>query len=86
MTMPPRRAKHLKNRLAKKGIDFLRFEQNDPQLITMRVITETRCPQRFGKSCVFPRDWLRGAGPRVLADSILAEYARRPGSNKERRA
>ena len=75
-TVSRRRAKRVKNRLAKHGVAFLRWEQNDPQLVTMRAITETRCNQRFAKACVFPREWLKRAGGRVIADSILAEYAR----------
>ena len=81
MLMAPRRSKRLKNRLAKKGITFLRLEQNDPQLVTMRVVTETRCPQRFGRAFVFPREWLKCAGGRVIADSILAEFARGHGAH-----
>ena len=78
MTNIDRRAqKRIKNRLAKHGFEFLRWEQNDPQLITMRAIVETKCPQRFAKAVVYPRNWLKHAGPRVIADSILCEFQRR---------
>ena len=77
MTSIDRRAqKRIKNRLAKHGVSFLRWEQNDPQLITMRAIVETRCQQRFAKACVFPMAWLSKVGARMVADSILSEFQR----------
>jgi hypothetical protein len=76
MTIDRRAQKRIENRLAKHGFEFLRWEQNDPQLITMRAIVETKCPQRFAKAVVYPLNWLKNAGPRVIADSILCEFAR----------
>lgn len=71
--MSPRRQKRMANRLAKKGLTFLRVEQNDPQLITMRIIMETK-RQRLGRAFVVSRDWLRRAPPRRVADGIIADY------------
>lgn len=73
--MAIRKRRRIANRLAKKGVTFLRWEQNDPHLVTMRAIVETRCQQRFAKACVFPRDWLGHVGGRVIADAILAQIS-----------
>jgi len=73
--LPPRRAlKRISNRLAKKGLTFLRIEQNDPQLITMRIVMETK-REKLGRCFVYPREWLlKKASPRVIADSVIADY------------
>jgi hypothetical protein len=73
---PPRRSKRIANRLAKHGLTFKRFEQGDPQAITMRAIVETMCPQRFGKAFVYPRTFVLAHGARAIADAILADFAR----------
>lgn len=75
--MPGRRAaKRVKNRLAKKGLTFLRFEQGDRALVTMRVILETRRAPVLGRAFTYPHAWLLAASPRLIADSVLADYAK----------
>ena len=77
MLIPPRRrTKRIANRLAKNGLAFARWEQGDPQLVTLRAIVETKCPQRFGRAFVYPRAWLCDMSPRVIADAILSDFAR----------
>lgn len=74
--LPPRRSvKRIKNRLAKKGLTLLRFEQGDRQLVTIRVILETK-RDRLGRAFTYPCEWLRQASPRSIADSVLADYLR----------
>lgn len=73
--LTPRRAKRLKNRLAKHGLDFLHFEQGDPQLFTIRAILTQRVTG-FGRAFAYPRVFIKRSGPRVIADAILSDYQR----------
>ncbi len=73
--LTPRRAKRLKNRLAKQGLDFLHFEQGDAQLVTIRAILTQR-KTGFGRAFVYPRSFVKMSGPRVIADAILSDYVR----------
>lgn len=75
----PRRIKRIKNRLAKKRLDFIRFEQDDSQLLKIRVIFEARGNKTLphvGRCFAFPRQFVNEVGPRVVADAILCEYRR----------
>ena len=80
--MKRRATKRIRNRLAKKGFTFLRWEQADPHLVCMRAIVETRCKQRSARSFAFPTEWLKTCGARAVADSILFDFARLRGQNR----
>jgi hypothetical protein len=69
-----RRAKRVKNRLAKRGLILLRFEPGDCSTVTIRAITEH---QGVGRAMVFPAIFINRSGPRVVADAILYEHIRR---------
>lgn len=76
--MPRRRAlKRIKNRLAKRGLTFIRFEQGDSQLVTMRIILEARRSRdlpSLGRAFTYPMHWLKSAPPRMIADSVISDY------------
>jgi len=78
--LPHRRAaKRIKNRLAKRGLTFLRFEQGDRNLDTMRVILETRRSRdlpSLGRAFSLSTIWLKTAPPRVIADRVISDYVR----------
>lgn len=79
--MPHRRAaKRIKNRLAKKGLAFLRFEQSpgDRNLTLACVILQNR--DGLGRAFTYPRDWVRKAPPRVIADGVISDYLEGYGS------
>lgn len=74
--MPPRPVlKRLKNRLAKKGLTFIRIEQADRDLITLRLVLETK-REGLGRAFTYPRIWLMKAPGRVIADCVLADYVK----------
>lgn len=84
--MPSRRAKRIKNRLAKHGLEFVCFEQGDRQLVTTRAILIKR-PENLGRAFTYPRGFIKASPPRVIADAILCDYARgygaKPSGNKK---
>ena len=71
-----RKHKRIANRLAKHGLRYLRMEQADRDLISMRVILETRRPPVLGRAFAYPRVWLNNVSPRVIADAVLADFVR----------
>lgn len=74
--MPGRRAaKRVKNRLAKKGLTLLRFEQQGCDLITIRLIMQTK-REGLGRAFAYPRCWLASAPGRTIADSVIADYVK----------
>ena len=80
--MQGRRQKRLLNRLGKRGVTFLRWEQGDRHLVSILVtIPQTHRPEGSGRTFTFPRTFLAKFGPRVIADAILAEYARNHGAS-----
>ena len=77
-----RRAKRVKNRLAKRGLTFIRFELGAPQLVTTRVILEARSVRTLptvGRCFTYPHRWVRDTSPRALADAVLSDYVKRYG-------
>ncbi len=77
--MPKRRTlKRLKNRLAKKGLVFERVEQADRDLVTYRLIMQTK-REGIGRAFAYPIAWLKTAPGRVIADVVLSDYVRRYG-------
>jgi hypothetical protein len=80
--MQGRRQKRLRNRLGKRGVTFLRWEQGDRHVVSILVtIPQTHRPEGSGRTFTFPRTFLSKFGPRVIADAILAEYARNRGAS-----
>jgi len=83
--MHGRRHKRLTNRLGKQGFTFLRREQGYPHLVTVLVtipaMQETHHPDGSCRAFTFPRTFLAKSGPRVIADAILAQYARSYGTS-----
>ena len=77
--LTPRRRKRVKNRLAKHGLDFVRFEQDDPHLLRVRVIL-VKQPENLGRAFTYPRIFVKTSGPRVIADAILSDYAKGYGA------
>lgn len=73
-----RKRKRVVNRLAKKGLQFEAFVQNDIGLITVRaIVTERISGDRvMGRAFVYPRCWVNRVSPRVIADAILSDYQR----------
>ena len=78
--LAPRRAKRIKNRLAKHGLTFERWEQGDPQLVTARAILVQRS-NGLGRAFVYPRVFVVHTSPRMIADAILSDFVRGYGSN-----
>lgn len=75
--MPCRRTlKRVKNRLAKRGLTFLRVEHGDRDCITYRLILQTKDAPHLGRAFAYPINWLRTAPGRAIADSILADYVK----------
>ena len=81
--MTARRRKRIANRLGKKGLAFVRFEQGDRNLETTRAILIKR-PEDLGRAFTYPRQFVLQAGPRVIADAILADYQRGYGHSSHR--
>lgn len=75
MIPTPRRRKRIANRLAKHGLELIRLEQADRELVSLRLILVTKRDQ-LGRAFAFPRQWLLQSGPRVIADAVLAQYRR----------
>ena len=79
---PPRRAKRIANRLAKRGLAFKRWEQGDPQAVTMRaVLTETA--NGLGRVFTYPRIFVAEMGGRAIADAILDDFQRGYGRSPQ---
>lgn len=80
---PPRRAaKRIKNRLAKQGLEFLRFEQasRDHNLDLIRVILQTK-RDRLGRAFTYNRAQFLKLSPRAIADGVISDYVKGYGAH-----